>query len=164
MINLTANMASGNKPAQRQRQSIPEYNLPRHQGWNRIQKPAPDCNCHALTFAGLSTHYGNPDRGNCWRYCDGSWRLVCDFMGAQAQLELHTIQQQSKINGCAPGNSLRARNLRELYEKDGGGLLSGVQKGEPFLINISFSEKYFIVIPTTPTLSGRLTTQSFARQ
>jgi len=35
-------MASGNKPAKDSVNPILSYNLPRHQGWNRIQKPAPD--------------------------------------------------------------------------------------------------------------------------
>ena len=90
--------------------------------------------------------------------------LIATHWAHKRNVDLHRIQQQSKINGLLRAIRCELEILAELYLKTGGGSLGALKPGEPFLSNMTISERYFMVYPNNTDIVGQIDDSDLVKQ
>jgi hypothetical protein len=71
-------------------------------------------------------------------------------------LKLDQVQRQQKIDGILQSIRCELVILGEVYRQQAGGILEELKEGEPFNVNFSLTEKYFIVYPNNTDVVGQI--------
>ena len=90
--------------------------------------------------------------------------LFATHWAYKRNVDLHQMQQQSKINGLLRAIRCELEILAELYQKTGGGSLGALKPGEPFLSTMTISERYFMVYPNNTNIVGQIDDSELVKQ
>jgi hypothetical protein len=90
--------------------------------------------------------------------------LIATHLAHKRTVDLHRTQKQSKINGLLRAIACELEILGELYQKTGGGSLGALKPGEPFLSNMTISERYFTVYPNNTDMVGQIDDSDLVKQ
>jgi hypothetical protein len=90
--------------------------------------------------------------------------LIATHWAHKRNVDLHRLQQQSKIDGLLRAIRCELEILAELYQKTGGGSLGALKPGEPFLSTMTISERYFMVYPTNTDIVGQIDDWELVKQ
>jgi hypothetical protein len=86
----------------------------------------------------------------------GGFAILAGRQAHKNSLKLDQVQGQKKIDGILQAIRCELVILGEVYQQQAGGMLEKLKEGEPFDVNFSLTEKYFIVYPNNTDVVGQI--------
>src|SRR5450759_454005 len=86
----------------------------------------------------------------------GGFAILAGSQAHKNSLKLDQVLGQKKIDGILQAIRCELTILGEVYGQQAGGMLEKLKEGEPFNVNFSLTEKYFIVYPNNTDIVGQI--------